>query len=199
MYNYLQPKFYLSGFFCKEPLFVSINYQEVGKLTENIFFSLSEIQNKTRDVCIPKHLKTYSMKSNKKNLGLLAGGLVIASVSFTSTSFATTAIGSGGQIRSEIVTPNAVQNVLLSSIDFKGGEAKCGEEGKSKGEKGEKGKTGDAKCGEKGKDGEAKCGEKGKSGDAKCGEKGKSGDAKCGEKGKKGEKGKSGDAKCGEK
>ena len=119
------------------------------------------------------------MKSNKKNLGLLASGLVIASVSFTSSSFATTAIGSGGQIRSEIVTPNAVQNTLLSSVNFKGGEAKCGEEGKSKGEKG---KTGDAKCGEKGKSGDAKCGEKGKSGDAKCGEKGKSGDAKCGEK-----------------
>ena len=134
------------------------------------------------------------MKSNKTNLGLLAGGLVIASVSLTSTSFATTAIGSGGEIRSEIVTPNAVQNSILSSIDFKGGEAKCGEKGKSKDAKcGEKGKSGDAKCGEKGKSGDAKCGEKGKSGDAKCGEKGKSGDAKCGEKGK------SGDAKCGEK
>lgn len=143
------------------------------------------------------------MKSNKniKNVGLLAGGLVMASVSFASTNslFSTSPIGSGGQIRSEIVTPNATTSSLLSNIDFKSNEAKCGEEGKT-----EKGKSKDAKCGEKGKTGDAKCGEKGKTGDAKCGEKGKSGDAKCGEKGKSGdakcgEKGKSGDAKCGEK
>lgn len=133
-------------------------------------------------------------KNNLKNLGLIVGGLTLSTFAANASAdmFTVNAIGSGGEIRSELTSMarNTVNNDLSSFLL----EAKCGE----KGAKGEKGKSAEAKCGEKGKAaeakcGEGKCGEKGKASEAKCGEKGKSTEAKCGEKGK------STEAKCGEK
>lgn len=133
-------------------------------------------------------------KNNLKNLGLIVGGLTLSTFAANASAdmFTVNAIGSGGEIRSELTSMarNTVNNDLSSFLL----EAKCGE----KGAKGEKGKAAEAKCGEKGKAaeakcGEGKCGEKGKASEAKCGEKGKSTEAKCGEKGK------STEAKCGEK
>ena len=138
-------------------------------------------------------------KNNLKNLGLIVGGLTLSTFAANASAdmFTVNAIGSGGEIRSELTSMarNTVNNDLSSFLL----EAKCGE----KGAKGEKGKAAEAKCGEKGKAAEAKCGE-GKCGEGKCGEKGKAAEAKCGEKGKSteakcGEKGKSTEAKCGEK
>lgn len=106
-------------------------------------------------------------KSNK--LGLLASGLVLASLS--ASAFAATPIGSGGELRNELTATEMMQNTFNSTLEFKTNEAKCGET-----------KTTEAKCGEKGKAKEAKCGEKGKTKEAKCGEKGKTTESKCGEK-----------------
>lgn len=126
-------------------------------------------------------------KNNLKNLGLIVGGLALTSFGASANSadlFSVNAIGSGGEIRSELT--QMAKNTLNSESYLL--EAKCGEEGAKKAESGKKA---EAKCGEKGKKAEAKCGE------GKCGEEGKKAEAKCGE-GKCGEEGKKAEAKCGE-
>lgn|GEM_PF-5464741 len=140
-------------------------------------------------------------KNNLKNLGLIVGGLAMTSFGAsanTADMFSVNAIGSGGEIRSELT--QMAKNTLNSESYLL--EAKCGEEGAKKG------KAAEAKCGEKGKKAEAKCGEgkcgeegkkaEAKCGEGKCGEEGKKAEAKCGEKGKKAEA-KCGEGKCGEK
>lgn len=128
-------------------------------------------------------------KINGKNLGLIAGCLTVAlSINAAENPFEINPLGSGGELRSELVnqTINPDQNFTIRNLEAKCGEskskeAKCGEKGKTK-----EAKCGESKCGEEGKTKEAKCGE------SKCGEEGKSKEAKCGEKGK------STEAKCGE-
>jgi hypothetical protein len=99
-----------------------------------------------------------------------------------------TSMGSGAEVRSEIMNLNA-PDIINHETSYKFGELKCGEgegEGekakkkKSKGEKGEKaeGKTSEAKCGE-GKCGEGE-GEK-KAKKEKEAKESKSSEAKCGE------------------
>lgn len=129
------------------------------------------------------------MKANK-NIGLLAGGLVLTSLSLNANAdlFSVTSLGSGGDLRSEL-TSDLIENTFDYSNEFRTIEAKCGE--KKAESKSAEAKCVEAKCGEKGKEAEAKCGEKGKAKEAKCGE------AKCGEKGKAKEH-KCGEGKCGE-
>lgn len=133
--------------------------------------------------------KLKKMKASKKNnatkLGLLAGGLAIATLG--SGAFAATSLGSAGELRSELAA-----ETIQAGIDFKSQDAKCGEAKSTEAKCGEEGKAAEAKCGEKGKAAEAKCGEAGKASEAKCGESGKATEAKCGEEGK------SSEAKCGE-
>lgn len=127
-------------------------------------------------------------KTTKTLTAIAASTLVIGGItgSATAANFDFEALGSGAELRSELIdVPAATGNSLELTIEAKCGEHTCGEK--------EKGKTKEAKCGEKGKAKEAKCGEKGKTKEAKCGEKGKAKEAKCGEKGKAKE------AKCGEK
>ncbi len=130
-------------------------------------------------------------KNNLKNLSLIVGGLALTSFGASANSadlFSVNAIGSGGQIRSELT--QMAHNTLNSESYLL--EAKCGEEGAKKGKateskKAEEGKKAEAKCGE-GKCGEGKCGESEKKGkESKSAEKGKKAEAKCGE-GKCGEK-----------
>ena len=145
------------------------------------------------------------MKTNNKNIkniGLVAGGLVLTSLSVNASAdlFSVTSLGSGGELRSEL-TSDLVESTFDYSNEYRTIEAKCGE--KKSESKSKEAKCGEAKCGEKGKKAEAKCGEKGKAkeakcGEAKCGEKGKKAEAKCGEKGKAKEH-KCGEGKCGEK
>lgn len=121
-------------------------------------------------------------KNNLKNIGLVTGGIALSALSFNATAneplFEANALGSGGEIRSELIT---TVNPLTAGNDFLTIEAKCGE----------KSKTNETKCGEKGKTKESKCGEN------KCGEKEKAKEGKCGES-KCGEKGKAKEEKCGE-
>ncbi|SFT43590.1 hypothetical protein SAMN05216474_0554 [Lishizhenia tianjinensis] len=132
--------------------------------------------------------KLKKMKASKKNttkLGLLAGGLALATLG--SGAFAATSLGSAGELRSELAA-----ETIQAGIDFKSQDAKCGEAKSTEAKCGEEGKATEAKCGEEGKATEAKCGEEGKATEAKCGEEGKATEAKCGEEGKATE------AKCGE-
>ncbi len=122
--------------------------------------------------------------SNLNKISALAIG-ALASTSLTAGTqsiFESNDLGSGAELRTQLLSSPIVEAAEATSIELKCGkktkEAKCGE------------KTKEAKCGEKTK--EAKCGEKTK--EAKCGEKTK--EAKCGE-GKCGE-GKAKEAKCGE-
>lgn len=148
--------------------------------------------------------------SAARNLNLLASGLVLAGLGFSTTAsaselFSVTSIGSGASIRAELTTSNAISDLVDATTNFKAFEATCGESGKSteascgekkdakKSKKSKNSKSTEASCGEKGKSTEASCGEKGKSKEASCGEKGKSTEASCGEKGK------SKEASCGEK
>ncbi len=103
---------------------------------------------------------------------IVAGAILGTASMNTAEAFSFSDLGSGAEIRAELLNNNS--NGII------GLDLKCGE-----------GKAKDAKCGE-GKSKDAKCGE------GKCGgQDGKSKDAKCGE-GKCGDHGKSKDAKCGE-
>ncbi len=136
-------------------------------------------------------------KKEKRNISknLLKGTFVAgALLSVSSLTAATTsslydydALGSGSEIRSEILGNTLQATTPENNFELKCGEGKCGE-GKCGEEKKEAKKT-EAKSETKSKD--AKCGE-GKCGEAKCGEKkdtkkseakteGKSKEAKCGE------------------
>jgi len=88
------------------------------------------------------------------------------------------ALGSGADVRSEILTNKGLSKMLN---DLKCGENKS--ESTTEKSKGKEGKCGEGKCGEK----------KAKGKEGKCGE------GKCGEKKAKGKEGKCGEGKCGEK
>ena len=77
-----------------------------------------------------------------------------------------TEMGSGAQVRAQILGQLGATQAPIQLAEKEGGEGKCGE-GKCGEKDGGEGKCGEGKCGEKdGKDGgEAKCGE------GKCGEK----------------------------
>jgi len=147
------------------------------------------------------------MKKDKKILksvtlisaALLTGSLAtFAATNSNDIRFEYSSMGSGAEVRSEILDMNA-PNILSNESTYKFGELKCGE-----------GKCGEGKCGEgdKKEAKTAKEGEKagttkaveGKTAEAKCGE------GKCGEGEKKegvakkgtAKEGKAAEAKCGE-
>lgn len=152
----------------------------------------SKIRSKSYVCRISKKTIMKTIKTNNlRNIGLVIGGLTVAtmgSASLAAELFQLESIGSGGEVRanltSDISVPSPVSE-YSKLADGKCGENKCGE--KKAESKSKEAKCGEAKCGEKkaeSKSNEAKCGE------AKCGEKkaeSKSNEAKCGE------------AKCGEK
>lgn len=133
------------------------------------------------------------MKKDKKILKsstlitgiLLTGSLAtFAASSGNQNLFEYSSMGSGAEVRSEILDMNA-PNILSNETTYKFGEAKCGEgkcggeekkEAKTKGEKTAVTKTSEAKTSEA-KCGEGKCGE----GEKKVAKEGKTSEAKCGE------------------
>lgn len=140
------------------------------------------------------------MKKDKKifkSATLITGVLLTGSLATFAASngnqnlFEYSSMGSGAEVRSEILDMNA-PNILSNETTYKFGEGKCGE-----------GKCGEGKCGGDEKK-EAKTAKKGakaettKAADAKTAE-AKCGEGKCGEGEKKlAKEGKTSEAKCGE-
>lgn len=135
------------------------------------------------------------MKKDKKifkSATLITGVLLTGSLAAFAASngnqnlFEYSSMGSGAEVRSEILDMNA-PNILSNETTYKFGEGKCGEgkcggdekkEAKTakKGAKAETTKSADAKTAEA-KCGEGKCGE----GEKKLAKEGKTSEAKCGE------------------
>ena len=134
---------------------------------------------------------------NKAFQAALATGTVLlgsASVASAGNLFSFEDLGSGSELRSELIAKNnpAAIGSFVNNSDL---ELKCGE-----------GKCGEGKCGEAGKEGKkAKKAESTKAGEHKCGE-GKCGEGKCGGESKEAKKpakeakmkSKAGEHKCGE-
>lgn len=98
--------------------------------------------------------------NNLKNIGLVLGGMTVATLGSTTLAteiFQMESIGSGGQVRANLTSNISVQSPISEYsklVDGKCGENKCGEkktETKSKeakcGEKKTESKTTEAKCG----------------------------------------------------
>jgi len=107
------------------------------------------------------------MKNSQKTTSILKGSLIAGAIGLTSITagasnlFNYNALGSGAELRSELLNLNA--------SPLKVAELECGDKKKE----GDKGKAGEQKCGDKKKAADSK----GKTGEAKCGE-GKCGDKK---------------------
>ncbi len=149
------------------------------------------------------------MKTDKKifkSASIFAGALLTSSLAAVPASgmdiLAYNDLGSGSQVRTQLVEMNANQGSSSSAAAYKMGEAKCGEEAK-KDDKSAETKKGDAVKGEAAKEAtageakkvEAKCGE-GKCGEGKCGE-GDKKDVKKAESESKAKEAKCGEGKCG--
>jgi hypothetical protein len=131
--------------------------------------------------------KLNIMSNTKKSLQL-AGLSLMATGMFTTANaselFSVESIGSGFEIRS-----NIINNGFVDASSVNGIEAKCGEKSTTKSTSESKtettkGKKVESKCGEKGKKTESKCGEKGKAakkGEEKSEKKGKKAESSCGQ------------------
>lgn len=132
-------------------------------------------------------------KLNKRVIrttAILTGAIVgsVGTVSATNL-FETTDLGSGAELRSDLLSKNAATGLIDNSlVELKCGEGTCGEKSEKKAKKS---KEGEHKCGE-GKCGEGKSEKKAKKAKSEKTTKTKSGEHKCGE-------GKCGEATCGGK
>ena len=108
------------------------------------------------------------MKNSKNKTSILTGSLIAGAIGLTSITagasnlFNYNALGSGAELRSELLNSNV--------SPLKVAELECGDKKKAGDTKG---KTGEQKCGDKKKTADSK----GKTGEGKCGE-GKCGDKK---------------------
>lgn len=134
-----------------------------------------------------------------KSAALAVGTVAVGSFNANAANlFETSDLGSGAELRNELLTKNhSSVNTLLnnSEVELKCGEGKCGEGkcgGESKKADAKDSKSSEHKCGEKSKKASAK---EGKSSEHKCGE------GKCGgdkKDAKKSDESKSSEHKCGE-
>jgi uncharacterized low-complexity protein len=124
--------------------------------------------------------KLKSLAASTLALGALG---LIANPASAANLFTSTDLGTGAELRSEVLGLNDAAPRIFNNtdIELKCGEGKCGEEKKAEGEKAEgekaeESKAGESKCGEEKKaekkvektEGESKSGEH-KCGEGKCG------------------------------